>query len=119
MGQEFTLNQEIQLLGHTLKVVSLRVDSRNGYNFLFKVDPQMDNFDIQIERLSPGGWGGAVKMGWENLIAALVSSVIPTGKLKVIVSGLTLTGDPLTWTGQWSPETPRTDLAANPTPQPG
>ena len=118
MGQEFAPNQEIQLLGHTLKVVSIRVDSRNGYNFTFKVDPQVENFDIQIEGFTPGGWGGSGK--WDGQINRSLSFVtIPTGKLKVIVSGLTLIGDPITWTGQWSPETPRTDLAAGPTPQPG
>ncbi len=37
----------------------------------------------------------------------------------MIVSGLTLAGKPVTWQGQWSPATPRTDLAASPTPQPG
>jgi hypothetical protein len=59
MGQEFALNQEIQLLGRTIKVVSVRVDSRNGYNFTFQVDPQVENFDIQIEGFTPGGWGGS------------------------------------------------------------
>ncbi len=118
MGQEFALNQEIQLLGRTIKVVSVRVDSRNGYNFTFQVDPQVENFDIQIEGFTPGGWGGSGK--WDGQINRSLSFVtIPTGKLRVIVSGLTLTGAPIAWTGQWSPETPRTDLAASPTSQPG
>ena len=92
--------------------------SRNGYNFTFQVDPQVERFDIQIEGYTPAGQGEAVE--WDGQIHRSLSFVqIPTGKLKVIVSGLTLTGDPITWQGQWSPDVLRTDLAASPTPQPG
>jgi WD40 repeat protein len=118
MGQEFIVNQDIQLLGHTLKLVSIRVESRNDYNFVFQVDPQVDAFSVQIEGYSAVGGGGGGK--WEGEISRSLSyAQIPTGKLKVIVSGLTLTGEPITWQGQWSPVTPRTDLPTNPTQQPG
>jgi hypothetical protein len=118
MGQEYASNQEIQLLGHTLKVVSLTVDSRNGYNFIFQVDPDVSSANVQIEGYTPGGWGGGGK--WDGKFNRSLSyAKIPTGKLKVIVSGLTLIGEPVTWQGQWSPAAPRTDLAANPTRQPG
>lgn len=118
MGQEFAANQDIQLLGHTLKLYSINVDSRNGYQFWFNIDPQVDNFDVKIEGYPNTGWGGSGV--WDGKITRNLSyAKIPTGKLKVIISNLTLIGDPVTWTGQWSPATPHADLPANPTPQPG
>jgi hypothetical protein len=118
MGQEFIVNQDIQLLGHTLKLLSIRVQSRNDYNFTFQVDPQVEAFRVQIEGYTAVGGGGGGK--WEGEMSRSLSYIqIPTGRLTVIVSGLTLTGEPITWQGQWSPATPRTDLAANPTRQPG
>lgn len=118
MGQELIANQEIQLLGHTLKLVSIRVHSRNDYHFTFQVDPQVEAFHVQIEGFTAVGGGSGGK--WNGEISRSLSySQIPTGKLKVIVSGLTLTGEPVTWQGQWSPATPRTDLPANPTQPPG
>jgi len=118
MGQEISSGQEIQILGHTLKVVSINVDSRNGYNFTFQVDPQVERFDIQIEGYTPVGWGGSGK--WDGQISRSLSFVtLPAGLLKVIVSELVLSGDPVVWAAQWTPDTIRTDLPAIPTPQLG
>ncbi len=118
IGQEFTSNQEIQLLEHTLKLVSLSVDSRNGYDFMFQVDPEVNGVRVEIEGFTPGGWGGGGK--WDGKINRSLSyAKIPTGKLKVIVSGLTLMDKAVIWQAQWSPTTPRTDLPTNPTRQPG
>lgn len=118
MGQEYSVSQDIQLLGHTLKLYSINVDSRNGYQFWFNIDPQVDNFDLKIEGYNNTGWGGSGV--WDGKITRSLSYAnIPTGKLKVIVSNLTFIGDSVAWTGQWSPASPRTDLPANPTPQPG
>lgn len=114
MGQEFEINQEIKLLGHTLKLVSIQVQSRNDYNFTFQVDPQVEAFGVQIEGFTASGGGGGGK--WEGEISRSLSyTQIPTGNLRVSVSGLTLTGETLTWQGQWSPAAPRADLPANPT----
>jgi hypothetical protein len=118
-GQEWTPDQEIQLAGHTLKLLSIRADSRGGYSFGFQGDPQVYNADVQIAGYtsigSGGGWGG--KGGSFN--RSLSFAQIPTGMLTVTLSNLTITGAPLTWQGRWSPAAPRTDLPADPTPQPG
>ena len=120
-GQEWTLNQEIQLGGHTLKLVYITADSRNGYSFGFQVDPQVYSASVQIEGYTPvgggGGGGGGLINGEFNV--TLSYAQIPTGVLSVTLSNLTLIGDPITWQGQWSPSTPHTDLLANPTPQSG
>jgi len=118
-GQEWTPNQEIQLAGHTLKLLSIRADSRGGYSFEFQGDPQVYSADVQIEGHTPSGGGG----GWGGSKGSFTRSVsfaqLPTGVLTVTLSNLTVTGAPLTWAGQWSPATPRTDLPVHPAAQPG
>ena len=56
-GQEWTPNQDIQLAGHTLKLTTIRADSRNGYNFSFQGDPKVISADIQIDGFTPTGHG--------------------------------------------------------------
>ena len=120
-GQEWTPNQEVQLADHTLKVVSISVDSFNGYSFIFHVDPKVFKADLQIVGYTSngggGGGGGGLTDGQFNVSQSFAQ--LPTGVLKVRLSNLTVIGDSITWQGQWSPDTPRTDLPANPTPQPG
>ncbi len=121
-GQTWTPGQEIQLAGHTLKLVSVTTDGTNGYSFRFTSDPQVVSASVQIEGLTPDGGGGsrgAPGAEGAQFSASLSFPQIPTGKLEVTVSDLMLRGDAQTWEAQWSPETPRTDLPANPTAQPG
>jgi hypothetical protein len=118
-GQEWTPNQDIQIAGYTLKLLSISADSRGGYNFGLQGDAQVYSADVQIAGYTStgggGGWGG--KGGSFN--RSLSFARIPTGVLTVTLSNLTITGAPLTWQGQWSPAAPRTDLPANPTSQSG
>ncbi|MDD2696403.1 MAG: hypothetical protein PHD58_10800, partial [Anaerolineales bacterium] len=76
---------------------------------------------VQIEGYTPNGGGGGGSGGLTDgkFNVSLSYAQIPTGTLKITLSNLTLIGDPITWQGQWSPTTPRTDLPANPTLQPG
>lgn len=118
-GQEWSPNQDIQLAGHTLKLIAINVRSRNGYNFRFQGAPTVISADIQIDGYSATGhgWGRGFDAGGFDTSLTFVQ--LPTGILKVTLSNLVVTGETLTWQGHWSPGTPRTDLPANPTPQPG
>ncbi len=120
-GQEWAFNQEIQLAGHTLKLVSIMADSRGGYSFFFQVDPQVFSASVQIEGFTPSGGGGGGGGGLTNgeFNVTLSYAQIPTGVLTITLSNLTLIGDPITWQGQWSPTTPRTDLPVDPALQSG
>jgi hypothetical protein len=120
-GQEWTPNQEIQLAGHILTLVSITANSQNDYSFNFQVDPKVYGASVQIVGYTPHGGGGGGGGGLTNgeFSTSLSYSQLPTGVLTVILSDLTLIGDPITWQGQWSPTTIRTDLPANPTAQPG
>jgi Tol biopolymer transport system component len=116
-GQEWTPNEEIQLDGHILTLVSISVDSRGGYSFNFQVGPDVHNASVQIDGYTPNGGGGGLSDGKFNV--NLNYAQLPTGVLTATISNLALVGDSVTWQGQWSPTAPRTDLPANPTPQPG
>jgi hypothetical protein len=117
-GQVWTLNQRIELVGHTLTLVSISTDSRNGYAFKFESGPELYSVSVDIEghTASGGGGGGGVTGG--TFYTSLGYAELPTGKLMVNVSNLVLVKDRVTWDGLWSPSAPRTDLAAA-TRQPG
>ena len=120
-GQEWKLDQKLQLNGHNLTLASITADSRNGYSFNFTVDPEVYGAGVEIVGYTANGGGGGGSGGLtEGKFNRSVSfSSLPIGVLKVIVSDLTLISDPMTWQGQWTPTTIRTDLPANPTPQTG
>ena len=45
-GQEWQLNQNIELAGHTLTLVSVDADSRGGYSFHFKSDKSVNSVSV-------------------------------------------------------------------------
>ena len=118
-GQEWNLNRQIQLDGHTLTLVSISASSQGTYSFNFQVDPEVYSASVQIEGFTPngggGGGGGGLKNGKFN--TSLAYAQLPTGELTVTLSNLVLIGELVTWQEQWSPDTVRTDLPASPTVQ--
>lgn len=113
-GHEWLLNQEIELAGHALKLVSIAADSRNGYVFRFAASEEVASLDVQIEGYTPiGGGGGSDGQGTIN--RSLSYAELPTGELKILFSGLMLASETQFWRGQWAPETLRKDwLTATP-----
>jgi hypothetical protein len=120
-GQEWTLNREIQLAGHTIKLVSITADNRVGYSFKFESDPKVNDATVDISGYTPNGGGGGGGAGMTNgtFTVSLSYAELPKGMLKIAISNLTVVSDTITWQGQWSPTTPRTDWPATSTPQPG
>ena len=120
-GQEWDLNREIQLAGHTLMLTSVTANSQGSYSFNFQVDPKVYSVAVQIEGYIPNGGGGGGGGGLTNgkFETTLAYAQLPTGVLDVDISNLVLVGDSVIWQGQWSPSTVRTDLPANPTPPTG
>jgi hypothetical protein len=107
-GQEWKLNQDIQIAGHTLKLVSINTDSRNGYGFMFETDKDVAGLSVQIEGYTPvGGGGGYGEPG--RLSVSVSYPEIPKGKLKLVFSNLMLASQTQYWQAQWSPQTVRTD----------
>jgi hypothetical protein len=102
-NQELATQQEVQLLGHTLKLISLKVGPQNGYDFKFQADPEVYGASVQIKGYtSLGVLGGGIE---DNAFErGLAFTQTPTGRLTVIVSRLTLIEKALTLQGQWSPQ---------------
>ncbi len=94
-GQEWVLDQAIQLAGHTLNVVSVSADSRNGYAFRIHGD-KVYSVGVEIAGFAAtGGGGGFSPEGMDSVSVSYAQ--MPSGELTVILSHLTVTGDPLTW----------------------
>jgi len=119
-GQEWMLNQPIELAGHSLTLASITADGRSGYSFKFESGPEVYSVGVDIEGYSAagggGGGGGGVTGGTFYTSRDYVE--IPTGELTIIVSNLVSVKESLTWEGQWSPAAERADLAEA-TPQAG
>ena len=118
-GQEWTLNQQVELAGNTLTLVSILTDARNGYAFKFESGPEVYSVSVDIEGYpAAGGGGGGSGVTGGTFYTSLDYVEIPTGKLTINVSNLVLVKDRVTWEGQWSPSAPRTNLT-DVTPQAG
>ncbi len=113
-GQVWALDREIQLAGHTLKLVSVTALS-DGYAFEFATDPEINGVSVQIEGHTAVGGGGGGAPGLGVIHLSLSYAQMPTGKLKIVLSNLTVASGAQTWRGIWQPAAPRTDFPL-PTP---
>lgn len=113
-GQEWAPALNFELAGHTITLAGISADSQGGYNFNFQVDPRVYGLRVQIKGQTPngggGGGGGGLKDGKFNTSVSYAQR--PVGKQTLAFSGLSVIGDPLAWSGSWSPATVRTDLPA-------
>lgn len=117
-GQEWNLNQTIELAGHSLVVEKVMADSRGGYNFFFSADKNVNIVAVDIKGYTPnGGGGGGPLNGKLNL--SLSYAVMPTGMLTVELSNLSEITEAMEWTAEWSPATERTDIPDAPQLAPG
>jgi hypothetical protein len=120
-GQEWMLNQDLELAGHHLTLVSITANSRPGFSFNFKTAPEVYGASVSIANTAPvgggGGGGGGLTDGTFNVDIGYAE--LPTGRLRVTVTNLAIIGDAVDWRGQWAPAHPRTDWASTPAPQPG
>lgn len=118
-GEEWVLNQDLTVAGHSFTLVSVAADSR-GYSFDFRTGPDVFGASVAIAGYTPiGGGGGRGGLTDGTFSVALDYAELPTGRLRVTVSNLSVIGDVITWRGHWSPASPRTDWPPTPTPQPG
>jgi hypothetical protein len=102
-GQEWKLNQKIELSGHTFTLASITADSRNGYGFNFETSGDIASFNVKIDGYTViGGGGGGDNQGLIN--QSLAFEELPKGNLKIIFSDLILASETQFWQGKWSPE---------------
>ena len=108
-GQEWNLDQEFQLAGHAVTLKKITAGA-NSYSFFFQTDDEHvesvgmgDRDAIQIIGYTPtsfAGRGGGALGHWS---LTEVYSELPKGNLRVVLSGLYLSGDYEDWTMLWQP----------------
>jgi hypothetical protein len=104
-GQVWTLNQEVHLGGHPLKLVSVTAEA-DGYSFLIDNGEKAEGPDIQIEGYQAMGAGPA----------SLIFAQMPKGKLTIVLSNLFVATGTQSWETQWQPAALRTDWPTPTTP---
>ena len=102
-GQVWEVNQAVQLAGHTIRLVSITADSRNGYSFRIDPGAELSGVSIQIEGYQAVGGGGG--SGWQGAFnTSLAYNELPAGQLTLLFTN-PLTASPTeTWQTQWQPE---------------
>ncbi len=109
--QEWTLNQEFEIAGYSVRLISaVRHEGprQNGYEFFFEADPEVSMVSIEDPEHAPaGGYGGGSLGGFSA--GFVYSGPVPTGVLTFHVTGL-MAQYPGPWTLTWSP--PGEDLPA-------
>lgn len=117
-GQEWTLNRTIQIGGRRITLETVRAGSRDGYSFIFSVDPDVTGLSLEIPGATVLGGGGGGGYGLGQFSVSQSFTELPKGKMNVILSDL-LVATPLeTWTMQWSFENPPTVEASEPASDP-
>jgi hypothetical protein len=108
VGQAWMLNQDFELAGHKIRLVSIQAVPQSGFEFSFETsDPAVSSVSVEISGYIPdgGGGGGSPRLTQGKWSEDLNYAEQPTGKLKVVVSDLMLYGENKTWQIQWSPGT--------------
>ena len=105
-GQKWVLNQNIQLAGHDLKLVSVTTDSQNGYDFELSVSPSIYSVGVQIEGYTAAGGGGGGNYQ-DGLHRSLSFAELPKGNLTLVFSNMVLASETQFWQVQWQPDAPR------------
>ena len=106
-GQEWDLNQEVQLAGHAVTLKKIAAGA-NSYTFFFHTDDELvesvgmhDLDDLQIVGHTLTNATGRFGLGeWST---TKVYSELPRGNLRVRLSGLYLFGNYEDWTIVWQP----------------
>ena len=103
-GQEWVLNQDLEVAGHTVTLVSAILHEaarENGYELFFRSDPAVSNISIEDRAHTPvGGYGGG-SLG-EFSAGFSYEGTVPSGPITYRITSLTARY-PGPWTLTWSP----------------
>jgi hypothetical protein len=114
--QVWTLNQDVQLAGSTVRLISITAYA-DGYSFHIDPGPNLSSVSVQIDGYQASGSGGGGTMGGE-FNTSLMFSELPKGRLTILLTNPLTASASETWQGQWQSDAPRafaTDPAAGST----
>lgn len=104
--QVWEVNQDVQLAGSTIRLVSVTSSRSDGYSF--RIDPGSDLTDLSVQieghQAIAGGGGGPLNQAFTK---SLVYSELPKGELTILFSNPRSASPAETWQVEWQPETLR------------
>ena len=106
--QEWTPDLPIEIGGYTLTLTTIRTtaqDDYGGYSFKFSVPAEVAGLSLALDGYSPLGGGGGGAPGTGRYSVSLIYPELPKGKLRVMLSNLSVASPLETWTMTWMPET--------------
>lgn len=116
-GQEWVLNQPLEIGERTIMLKSIQVDSRGGYEFNFDGDPDVTGISVQISGYTALGGGGGGAYGFGYFSASKAYETLPTGQLNIVFSNLEISTLE-NWEMQWASENPLPAEESISTPEP-
>lgn len=101
----WTLNQDVQLAGNTVRLVSVTANM-DGYSFRIDPGPHLSGVSVQLDGYQAAGGGGG--NAWGGIFnTSLIYDQLPRGPLAIILSNPLTASAAEFWQGQWQPDTPR------------
>jgi len=107
-GQEWNLNQAIEVGGYSITLSKIQANTRGGYTFFFKDAPEVRGLIAQLtnnEDMSGGGGGGGGSAPGSGEFSAGFSALsLPKGEVDVTFSNLTVESKSETRKISWDAE---------------
>ena len=112
-GQDWLVNREFLLAGHTIRLIKISSGDRRGapgysYSFEFEADPNVIGLTVETpdnpQQEGFGGGGGGADQTQNSFSIIHTFDKAFTGKMKVVLSHLNAISSTDTWQAQWSPE---------------
>jgi len=105
-GDVIEVNQTVDLAGYPIQLLTMTVDSRNGYSFHIDPGEVLSSVGVQISGYQAVGAGGGASWGGP-FHTSLSFMELPTGQLEIVFGNPMKTSETETWTTTWQPENER------------
>ena len=105
--QVWEVNQDVQLAGNTIRLVSLTAQS-DGYSFRIDPGQNLSEVSVQIEgHPANGAGGGGGTTEGKTFTTSQIYNDLPKGELTILFSNPRSASPTETWQLEWQPETIR------------
>ena len=102
-GDVIEVNQTVDLADYPIQLLTMTVDSRNGYSFHIDPGEALSSVSVQINGYQAVGAGGGSTWGG-SFRTSLSYMELPTGKLEIIFDNPMRASETEAWTTTWQPE---------------